>query len=99
MSIPRDLLGQAEHLVELDPKRPKQANLRRAVSSAYYALFHLLVEEAAASLVVDRDLRRLVRRAFDHAEMKDAAKAFGSASLPKSIAAVAGTKVPRTCNP
>jgi hypothetical protein len=40
MSLHADLLEQAEHLAQLDPTRPKQANLRRAVSSAYYALIH-----------------------------------------------------------
>ncbi len=42
MSLHADLLDPAEQLAQLDPRRPKQANLRRAVSSAYYALFHLL---------------------------------------------------------
>ena len=42
----KDLLDQAVSLAKLDAKKPKQANLRRAVSSTYYALFHLLVDEA-----------------------------------------------------
>jgi hypothetical protein len=42
MSLHADLLEQAGNLARLDPTRPKQVNLRRAVSSAYYALFHLL---------------------------------------------------------
>ena len=33
MSLHADLLEQAEQLAQLDPRRPKQANLRRAVSS------------------------------------------------------------------
>jgi hypothetical protein len=37
----KDLLEQAVRLAKLDAKRPKQANLRRAISSAYYALFQL----------------------------------------------------------
>ena len=41
-----DLLEQAVRLAKLDVKKPKQANLRRAISSAYYALFHMLVDEA-----------------------------------------------------
>ena len=41
MSFPNDLLEQARHLANREPKRPKQASLRRAVSTAYYALFHL----------------------------------------------------------
>lgn len=38
------LLSQAEHLARKDrTPNPPQASLRRAVSAAYYALFHLLV--------------------------------------------------------
>src|SRR5579871_634688 len=46
MALAGDLLEQAYHLAKREPKRPKQASLRRAISSAYYALFHLLISEA-----------------------------------------------------
>ena len=49
--IPKDLLAQADHLNKLSPKRPKQANLRRAVSAAYYAVFHALCWSNANVLV------------------------------------------------
>ena len=48
MSLHDDLLEQAQQLAQLDARRPKQANLRRVVSSAYYALFHLLASETSA---------------------------------------------------
>ena len=32
-----------------EPRNPKQASLRRALSTAYYALFHLLISEAVAN--------------------------------------------------
>ncbi len=35
MSLPNDLLEQAKMLHALDPRRPKQASLRRATSAAY----------------------------------------------------------------
>ena len=35
-----DLIGLAKTIADLDPKKPRQANLRRAVSTAYYAVFH-----------------------------------------------------------
>lgn len=47
MPYPNDLLEQARHLANREPKRPRQASLRRAVSTAYYALFHLLGMELA----------------------------------------------------
>lgn len=45
MSLHTDLLKQATILATREPRRPFQASLRRAASAAYYALFHLLVEE------------------------------------------------------
>ena len=46
MPYAADLLEQARHLAKRGKKRPRQASLRRAVSTAYYALFHLLISEA-----------------------------------------------------
>ena len=54
MSLAQDLLDQADHLVNMDGANPKQASLRRAVSTAYYALFHLLVDEAVSNWAVVR---------------------------------------------
>ena len=47
----RDLIETARGLTELSPRRPSQANLRRAVSTAYYAMFHCLAACAANSLI------------------------------------------------
>ena len=46
-----DLLSIAEQIARLDSGRPRQASLRRAVSTAYYALFHALAYLSADSLV------------------------------------------------
>ncbi|MQM37956.1 hypothetical protein KBTX_01960 [wastewater metagenome] len=73
MALARDLLSQARQLAYREPKRPKQASLRRAVSTAYYALFHLLVDAAAREVVSGNDaeaLRGRVARACDHNSMK-----------------------------
>ena len=49
---PSHLLDAADHLVsERRPGAPRQVNLRRAVSTVYYALFHWLAGCAADSLV------------------------------------------------
>ena len=103
MSYPKDLLDQARHLANKERRRPKQASLRRAISDAYYSLFHLLIDEGAKMLVTDRDLRRLVQRCFLHTEMKEASRSFASGSLrpefqvfgsvPSDLAIVAGTFV------
>lgn len=47
MGFGEDLLKQADHLATYEGVKPTQAALRRAVSTAYYALFHLLTEDAS----------------------------------------------------
>jgi hypothetical protein len=71
MAYHDDLLDQALHLAHRDPTRPKQANLRRAVSTAYYALFHLLISEVVNYWRLKRQ-RTLLARSFDHRKMKGA---------------------------
>lgn len=84
MALHGDLLEQARHLARKEPRRPKQASLRRSVSAAYYALFHFLVAQASRLVVSgqgpERDLqRRAVSRAFEHKRMKTVSTAFGGA--------------------
>jgi uncharacterized protein (UPF0332 family) len=48
MAYADELIEHAFALAERNlPNEPNQADLRRAVSAAYYALFHLLTIEAA----------------------------------------------------
>lgn len=70
MSLAADLLDQAFHLAKLDAKRPRQASLRRAVSTAYYALFHLLVDAAVRQHAPNAQLQPYFARAFDHGDIK-----------------------------
>jgi hypothetical protein len=78
MTLAHDLLDQSDHLSKIDRNKPKQANLRRAVSSAYYALFHLLCDEAAnrISPVKPPLLRKQIRRVLEHGKMRQACQAF-----------------------
>jgi hypothetical protein len=50
---------------------PNQAALRRAVSTAYYSLFHLLVEYSVSNWN-NQPMRKTLARAFDHTIMKSA---------------------------
>jgi hypothetical protein len=70
MSFADDLLEQAYHLAHREPTNPKQASLRRAVSTAYYALFHLLIDEAVGHWGIERQ-RGVLARTFDHGKMKN----------------------------
>ena len=85
MTFPRDLLNQAALLANKEPARPKQASLRRAVSTAYYALFHLIIEDSANTLAPSSPagLRRVIERAFQHGQMKTACKKFLEADIAR----------------
>lgn len=69
MAFSNDLLEQAHHLAHLENVDPKQSSLRRAVSTAYYALFHLLIDAAVANWTVERQ-RSVLARAVEHGRMK-----------------------------
>lgn len=84
---PKHLLEQARLLLSGDAKRPRQANLRRAVSASYYALFHLLIQDATRALIPksDPELRKLIPRAFTHEEMASACRTFASTGSQPAI--------------
>lgn len=96
MSLASDLLVQARVLCLIDSKKPKQANLRRAVSTAYYALFHLLIDDAlnVLSPTAPQGLAHIMRRAFNHADMKAACKGFGSSNPQTQLHPLVSLPVP-----
>src|SRR5260370_34271548 len=69
MRFADDLLEVAHDLASKDAINPKQASLRRAVSTAYYALFHLLIDEAVSKWAIERQ-RSILARTFEHGKMK-----------------------------
>ena len=73
MAFHDDLLELAQDLADLYPDNPHQASLRRAVSTAYYALFHLLISETTANWARP-ELRAILGRCFDHGPMKTASE-------------------------
>ena len=84
MALPEDLLKQAFLLLNKESKNPKQASLRRAVSTAYYALFHLLVQEASANWS-RKDMRDYLARAFEHGTMLKACRSTENESYAASV--------------
>ena len=83
MALHDDLLEQAEHLAERERRKPRQASLRRAVSAAYYALFHLLANEGSRVLAPPQPsgLRFQVQRAFSHSDMKAVCRQFAFGNI------------------
>lgn len=73
MAYHDDLLTQALKLIDENPASPKQASIRRAVSAAYYAVFHLLIAEST-SYWNKAHLQAALGRAFDHQTMKAASR-------------------------
>jgi uncharacterized protein (UPF0332 family) len=87
MGYPDELLKTADALLGMQPVT--QANLRRGVSTAYYALFHLLIESACQSWV-QPDYRKRLARQFDHKRMKDASAAAAKLNADGQFAAHKG---------
>jgi hypothetical protein len=96
MAYHDDLLQQAIDLADKNPESPTQADLRRPVSAAYYALFHLLISETVAhwSLTSSRDA---LGRMFEHSVMrKVSGRISGSRFFPfagEELTAVQNLKV------
>jgi len=72
MAYSDELLELAQDIANLHAQHPHQPSLRRAVSTAYYALFHLLISEATSNWSRP-ELRAILARVFDHGPMKQAA--------------------------
>lgn len=89
MSLHSELLKQARFLARKEPKKPTQASLRRSVSASYYALFHLLVDEATKLMLSGHGrgrLRDCLARAFHHSAMKQTAVEFTKKSISPKLA-------------
>lgn len=84
-----ELLALAERTATVDISRPRQANLRRAVSTTYYAVFHFLVDEACRAQFgtqhADQAYRHALGRAFAHTVMKESCRRFGAGTLKESV--------------
>jgi hypothetical protein len=86
VTLSRDLLKQAASLAKREPKHPTQASLRRAVSTAYYAMFHLM-GEAVAARFSPSSMHDFVRRGLDHGRMRQAADHVKNLSVNRATQA------------
>lgn len=85
---PEHLLDQATRLITpLQVGARRQVDLRRAISSAYYAVFHALLGELADEFVgaSQRNSNRyaLVYRSVDHARLRQLCQDLARARLPQ----------------
>jgi uncharacterized protein (UPF0332 family) len=75
MGVADDLLTLAGRLANPAPTEPEQASFRRSISTAYYALFHLLVQEAVQCWNGSATARFGLERKFEHRTMKEVSNA------------------------
>ena len=72
---PDHLFEQAEELISPRAGRPRQVDVRRAISAAYYAIFHATITAATDQFigVTNRDESRygLVYRSVDHRWLRE----------------------------
>jgi uncharacterized protein (UPF0332 family) len=84
------MLSTARRLAVASRSKPRQSDLRRAVSSAYYALFHAIAKDVADVLVgVGHDRPdnawRQAYRALDHGPAKTACEQLRSLNFPPRL--------------
>ena len=88
---PADLIAHAERLTAVAKRKPYQADMRRAVSAAYYALFHAVAAAAADTLIGATAGQRSsvtwrrVYRSLDHGFAKAQCLARGSTPIPTAL--------------
>jgi uncharacterized protein (UPF0332 family) len=88
---PRDFLNTASDLVESASNRPRQTNLRRAVSTTYYALFHVLAKCCADLLIGGKGSDRSrfawyqVYRSLEHGNAKRSCDHKRVSKFPQEI--------------
>ena len=89
MTVYEDLIQLAERIATLDSGKPKQAYLRRAVSTTYYALFQFLVDQACCVQIgtqhYQKAFRHALGRGFVHTIMQQACSSFAGGTLKDSV--------------
>lgn len=86
----RELLGTAHRLAAAQVGRPRQSDLKRAISTAYYALFHALAKECADRLAGNGRNRpdkawRQTYRALNHGDAKKACAQLRTLGFPAEL--------------
>jgi len=83
MAFHDDWLALARSLIppHPGPHSPPPMQLRRGVSTAYYALFHLLVHEAVTRIIAHPALHAELGRSIDHGPTRAVCKEYADAKL------------------
>ena len=102
----QELVSAARRLLRRPSGRPgwlPGARVRRSISTAYYAIFHFLLDEAARTLVGTRnDLRhrrRVLIRSFTHAGMRVSLEKVRGQNIDPSVVDLFRSTVTPAGNP
>jgi hypothetical protein len=92
VDLPDAYIADALAAIGSQPNRPRQSILRRAVSTAYYALFIELSDDAASAMAPasPTKLKAVVRRKLKHSTMVGVCKAWKARNSPWGHLIVAG---------
>jgi hypothetical protein len=85
MGLPDDYIADARAAVRAAARRPRQSSLRRSVSTAYYALFHELIADAARELGPARPVgvQAVIARLFTHRDMASSCRMWSNGNAGK----------------
>jgi hypothetical protein len=93
---PDHLFEQADKLISPPAGRPRQVDVRRAISAAYYAIFHATMTAAVDQFigVTNRDRSRygLAYRSVNHAWLRDLCKEIQKTTLSNRLKSYAPTQ-------
>lgn len=94
---PLDLIATAKDLADRSGRKPRQSDLKRALSTAYYSLFHTLAKSCADMLIgansQTKKAWQQVYRALDHNFAKSACQNGNISRFPQEIQDFANTFV------
>jgi uncharacterized protein (UPF0332 family) len=93
---PEHFFEQADRLISPSAGAPRQVDLRRAISAAYYGVFHAALTAAADQFVGatkrSNSQYALVYRSIDHKALRDICKEVQKPTLPRKYEPYKPTK-------
>ena len=84
MALCDDLLDDARHLAQRGSSENRPSCKRRAISTAYYAVFHMIVDDFVEHCPFP-DQRARLGRMFTHQKMRDTRVKFGHPHKPTTV--------------
>jgi uncharacterized protein (UPF0332 family) len=84
MGLCDDLLDDARHLALKGSSEKRPSCMRRAISTAYYAVFHMIVEDFVEHWPFT-DQRARLGRIFTHQKMRDTPVKFKDPKTPAAV--------------